>query len=68
MKTLNLTFAVKIWKEPFVSIDLESSCGMAEWRRQTKEMNWPRFKESPTNIILFPRRVSSMSVALKRGK
>jgi hypothetical protein len=29
------------------------------------ETYWPRFKESPTNIILFPRKVSSINVALK---
>lgn len=49
--------------EPFVSMDLASG-GMIEWRRQTMEVNCPRFKESPTNIIRFPRSFSSINVAL----
>lgn len=42
-----------------------ASSGMIEWRRHTKETYWPRFSESPTNIIRFPRSVSSINVALK---
>lgn len=57
------TFAVNTVSESKVSIDFSSS-GMSLWRRHTKETYWPRLRESPTNIILFPRSVSSTKLAL----
>lgn len=59
-----MTLAVKTVKERIVWMDLAWG-GRTRWRRQIKEVNWPRFKESPTNINLFPLRASSINVALK---
>jgi hypothetical protein len=56
--------AVKTDKEPLVTKDLACG-GMTDWRRQTMEVNWPLFNESPTYSILFPLSASSIIVALK---
>lgn len=58
------TLAVKTVRESKVAMDLASS-GIRDWRRQTIETNCPLFRESPTNIILFPLRASSIRLALK---
>lgn len=56
--------AVKVDKEPLVTKDLACE-GMTDWRRQTMEVNWPLFNESPTYNILFPLSASNIIVALK---
>lgn len=62
-----VTLAVKTVRESKVSMDLEPS-GMSEWRRQIIETYCPRFRESPTYIILFPLNDSNISVALNLHK
>lgn len=57
-----LTFAVKTDSDPLVWKE-DAFGGMMELRRQIIDSNCPRFSESPTNIILFPRSASSISFA-----
>jgi hypothetical protein len=58
------TLALKTVSESKVSMDFELS-GMDRCRRHTNDTYCPRFRESPTNIMRFPRSISNIRVALK---
>ena len=61
------TWTLKTESEPEL-LKLFLVGGMADWSRQTMDSHWFRFKESPTNISLFPLNFSSNSFALNLCK
>lgn len=48
------------WKD----MDSRESEGIADFTKQTIDIHWPLFRESPTNTILLFLNLSSSAVAL----